>query len=168
MPLDTRRQASKDQDSGRTSPNEVQHQIPRGYTADELGFLTKVKPQRPEPRRGTGPSRSRRPMVTGIKKQGLLKPTVNNLRIFATRFHPDESEADLKIYVKNLIGDECDVEKIRRRTDRHSSFIITVSKRHEQIVLDPNSWEEGVQVRYFYGQLATSKLHAASSSPGKL
>ena len=95
-------------------------------------------------------------MVVGVKSPGKLKPTVNDLRIFASRFDPDESDADLKAYVSELIGTDCMVEKIKARTKRHSSFVITASKRHEHILLDPNSWEEGVLVRRFYGQLRNS------------
>ena len=156
-PLDKQRQALRSKDSERTFSSVVQHHAPRGYTTDADGFMTKVKQPRQESGHGTGRPRSKRPMVTGVKKQGALKPTVNTIRIFATRFHPDEAEVDLQAYVSNLIDDECSVEKIQVRTNLHSSFIITANRRYEQLLLDPNSWEEGVQVRYFYGRLATLK-----------
>ena len=95
-------------------------------------------------------------MVTGVRTQGKLKPPINEVRIFATRFNPEESEADLKTYVSDLIGDDCSVKKIQLRTNRHSSFVVTTKKHYEHILLDPNSWEEGIQVRYFYGQPGNS------------
>ena len=97
-------------------------------------------------------------MVTEVRTQGKLKPSINSIRIFATRFSPDESEEDVKAYVSELIGSECDVEKIPARTTRHSSFIVTASRRYEQVLLDPNSWENGIQVRYFYGKLKNSNV----------
>ena len=92
-------------------------------------------------------------MVTGNRTREKLRPTVNDVRILATKFCPEETASDVKNYVIDLIGDGCSVEKIHARTTRHSSFIVTASRRHEAILLDPSSWEEGVQVRHFYGRL---------------
>ena len=163
-PRDVQRPTPKAHDSTRTVADVVQQQVPRGYTADADGFMTKVKHSRQQQsgRTPAGQRRSQRPMVTGVRKRGILKPTVNTIRIFATRLHPDESEADLKAYVTDLIGDDCKIERIQVRTDRHSSFIVTASRCYEQILLDPKSWEEGVQVRYFYGRLGTSNQHGST------
>ena len=54
--------------------------------------------------------RPQRPMVTGTKFQGELRPAVNDVRIFATRLDPEETESDLKKYVQDLIGDNCMIE----------------------------------------------------------
>ena len=96
-------------------------------------------------------------MVAGVKSQSKLKPTVNDVRIFATRFNPEETEADIQSYVYEQTGADCSVEKIISRTTRHSSFLITTSRRYEQALLDPNTWEEGVLVRHFYGRLKTTE-----------
>ena len=97
-----------------------------------------------------------RPMVTGSKLREKLRPAVSNVRIFATKFHPEETEMEVKAFVEEVIGDDCRVEQISARTSMHSSFIITASKRHEEILLDPSSWKEGVQVRHFYGRLKSN------------
>ena len=96
-------------------------------------------------------------MVTGVRSQSKLMPTVNDTRIFATKFNPNETESSIHRYVQEQIGVECSVEKIIARTKRHSSFLITASKVSEQALLDLNVWEEGVQVRQFYGRLRTTQ-----------
>ena len=153
--------------SAKTFADKVKERVPRGHTMDAEGFVSKD----PRPQHASGPSqrqrRAERPMVTGVRAQGKLKPTVNIIRLFATRFSPDETENDLKAYVNDLIGSECNVDKIVARTTRHSSFIITASRRYEKILLNPNSWEEGVQVRYFYGRLNKSNVVNATENANK-
>ena len=121
---------------------------PRGYTVDGEGFMSRAK-------KDSRPKRQR-PMVIGTKSPTKLKPIVNDVRIFATRFSPDESETDIRKYIFDITGIECTVERILARTSRHASFLITASRRHEQVLLDPNTWEEGIQVRHFYGRLRNS------------
>ena len=142
-------------------PNEVEHTavvpdntkntVPRGYSIGPDGFMTRKTQAsiRNRPRRSQA-------LVTGVKAQGKLKPTVNEARIFATKFHPNETSSDVKNYIEEQIGAACSVEQIVTRTKRYSSFLITASRRYEQALLDPNTWEEGVQVRRFYGKLRTS------------
>ena len=100
--------------------------------------------------------RPKRPIVTGVKTQEKLKPTVNEACIFATKFHPTETSSNIKTYIEEQIGINCSVEQILTRTKRYSSFLITASKRYEQALLDPNAWEKGVQVRRFHGKLRDS------------
>ena len=129
----------------RTAADVLKAHIPRGHSVDQDGFMSK------DIRRNK--RQNHRPMVTGTKTQVKLRPAVNDVRIFATKLSPEETEADIRNYVEEIIGDRCNIEKIRTRTTRYASFIITASKRHETLLLDPNSWEEGVQVRHFYGRL---------------
>ena len=131
----------------------VKAHVPRGFTLEADGFLKRNEAA--SHRRNSLQQRPQRPqrMVAGVRSQARLKPTVNDVRIFATRLNPEESEADIQSYVCDQTGAECSVEKIVTRTKRHSSFIITASRRYEQALLDPNTWEEGVLVRHFYGKL---------------
>ena len=92
-------------------------------------------------------------MITGVKTPTKLKPVANEARIFATRFSPDENVEDIKSYLLETSGIECSVVRIKARTTRHASFLIIASRKHERALLDPNTWEEGVQVRHFYGTL---------------
>ena len=151
-----------DSDSCLTMADIVRLKAPKGHTIDSDGFISKDKAILAEKSKKAKHQRqNQRPVVVGVKSPGKLKPAVNEVRIFATKFDPDETEADLKAYVSDLIGQDCvvEVEKIIVRTKRHSSFVITASKRYEQILLDPNSWEEGVLVRRFYGQLRSKIEH---------
>ena len=126
---------------------------PRGYAADQEGFMTRIPRAARQESSQVGHRRKReRPYVTGVKEQGKLKPTVNDVRIFATKLSPDESEEDVKAYLEEFIDSRFSVKQIKTRTTRYASFLITTSRRHEEVLLDPNTWELGVQVRYFYGQ----------------
>ena len=100
---------------------------------------------------------------TGVRTGGKLKPTINDVRIFATKFNPGETEADIKAYITDILDLDCKVERIKSRTTRYSCFILTASKKYEQVLLDPNSWEEGVEVRHFYGRLRTSAEQGSAS-----
>ena len=131
-------EASEQQDSTRSMADIVKGQIPKGFTMDPEGFMSREKRLHKEAPGRTKPRpRNHRPMVTGVRTQDKLKPTVSEVRIFATRFNPDESEMDVKAYLYDLIGSECSVEKIKVRTTRHASFLITASRRFEQVLLDP-------------------------------
>ena len=102
-------------------------------------------------------------VVTGVRAGGKLKPTINEVRIFPTKFNPGETEADIKAYITDILDLDCKVERIKSRTKRHSSFILTACKKYEQVLLDPNSWKEGVEVRHFYGRLRTSAEQSSAS-----
>ena len=78
---------------------------------------------------------------------------VKKARIFISRLDPDETVDNMKEYVKGLTGEDCDVEKLNARFPTYSSFVITCSKRHENTLLDPDEWEEGLLVRPFYGKI---------------
>ena len=129
---------------------------PIGYVMDQDGYMTRApRAARQEPpEQDTGQHRrKRRPCVTGVKEPMKLKPTVNDIRIFATKFSPEETEEEVKAYLDEMIDSGCSVERIQARTTRYASFLITASRRHEEVLLDPNTWEMGVEVRHFYGQL---------------
>ena len=145
-------------DSRRNLAEVVKQQIPRGYAMEADGFMRKENRRQQESRSNKSniQRRSQHPMVTGVRAQGQLRPSVSEVRIFATRFDPNETEGDIKEYVTELIGDACEVIKIPIRSNRHASFIVYAKKRHEQLLLDPNSWEDGVQVRHFFGRFKTS------------
>ena len=130
----------------------AQNPVPRGYIADGDGFMARIK-------RPAQKQRLQRHMVTGVKTQMKLKPTVNDTRIFGTKFNAEETADNIKAYLLEQIGAECSVERIVSRTRRHSSFLITANKKYEQVLLNPNTWEEGVQVRHFYGRLRSSEGH---------
>ena len=138
--------------SPRTLADIVKRHVPSGHSIDSDGFIYKDKRQ-------TKQQQHHRAIVTGTKSPVKLRPAVNDVRIFATKLSPEETENDIRTYVEEMIGDQCTVEKIRSRTTRHSSFIVTVARRYEAKLLDPSSWEEGVQVRHFYGRLGGSAKH---------
>ena len=65
-------------------------------------------------------------------------PIVKKTRIFVSRLDPEETVDSMKEYVKGLIGEDCDVEKLNSRFPCYSSFVITCSKCHENTLLDPD------------------------------
>ena len=102
-------------------------------------------------------TRSQRPMVMGVRKPTRFKPAISEIRIFATKFDPDEPASDIHSYLSDEMGIDCTVERITSRTQRYASFLITTKKKFEQVILDPNTWEEGIYVRHFYGRLRTTE-----------
>ena len=131
--------------------------VPRGFALNTDGYLRRESFQRRK-------RQPQRPMVTGVKTRSLLKPAINDVRILATKFNPDESETDIEAYILAQTGVKSTVQKIKTITDRHSSFLVTASRKHEEVLLDPNTWEEGVQVRHFYGRLKSEALPASNQS----
>ena len=65
----------------------------------------------------------------------------------------------MKEYVKGLIGEDCEVEKLNSKFPSYSSFVISCSKNHENKLLDPDEWEEGLLVRPFYGKIVKNTVH---------
>ena len=145
--------ATEDPERSMTFADVVRNPVPKGYTLEADGFMTR---RTHTPQRNGGKVRSQRPLVIGVKSRNKLKPTVNDVRIFASKFNPEENAADIEAYILEQLGAECSVERIASRTTRHSSFLITASKKYEKALLDPNTWEEGVQVRHFYGRLKST------------
>ena len=64
---------------------------------DSQGFLTKEKRARQEADRTK--RHHQRTMVTGSKSREKVIPAIINVRIFATKFHPEETESEIKAYV---------------------------------------------------------------------
>ena len=137
-----------------TNHEPLETHVPRGCTLNADGFMSRDR--KASYLRNSQQERPQRQMVTGVKARARLKPAINDVRIFATRFDPEEQESDIKAYVLEQLGAECTVERINARTKRYASFIITARKKYEQALLDPNIWEEGVEVRHFYGYLRTT------------
>ena len=50
-----------------------------------------------------------------------------------------EINEEAQSYIKHQTGIDCIVEKIITRTRIHSSFMITVSRKFEDVLLDPNT-----------------------------
>ena len=47
----------------------------------------------------------------------------------------------LKEYVRELLGVDCDAERVKAKFPSCSSFVLTVSKSHEDALLDPDEWD---------------------------
>ena len=62
--------------------------------------------------------------------------------------------------MRELLGVNCDVERVKVKFPLYSSFVITVSKSHEAALLDPDAWEEGLIMRPFYGQVVPAADNA--------
>ena len=103
--------AHESHDSSRTWTNVVKqhasrHHDAKGFTKD-FGVSVSKTTGSQEEGRTKSQRRGQTTMVTGIRSQRKLKPTINEIRIFATKFDPEESESDLKDYISELINDQC-------------------------------------------------------------
>ena len=85
--------------------------VPRGFALNTDGYLRRESFQRRK-------RQPQRPMVTGVKARSLLKPAINDVRIFATKFNPDESETDIEAYILAQTGVKSTVQKIKTITNR--------------------------------------------------
>ena len=101
-------------------------------------------------------SRRRRPrrcIITGSKSGTSLRSVAQKVQIFVSRLEPDLLPSTLKDYVKEIIDDDCEVEKRSTRYPSYSSFVVTCDFRHKESLLNPEEWEDGVIIRRFYGML---------------
>ena len=68
--------------------------------------------------------RPRRSVMTGSKSGTSLRSVAQKVKIFVSRIEPDLLPSPLKDYVKNIIDDDCDVEKRNTRYPSYSSFVV--------------------------------------------
>ena len=117
----------------------------RGYRMDDDGFLHRI------PRR----SRAQQSLVTGRKSGTALRaaPVVKRIKIFVSRLDPSETTDSMREYVRGLTGTECVIERLKSKFPTYSSFVITCDKQFENILLNPDEWEEGLLVRPFFGKI---------------
>ena len=125
-------------------PNNVggQEKTLSKYWKDSEGFLHKNK-------------RPTRPLTVG-KKSGTRLKAVNverKSRIFVSRLDPQLTGDDLREFVRDLTGTVCEITKLKTRFPTYASFVITCSKEHETLLMDPDEWEEGIIIRPFYGKV---------------
>ena len=71
---------------------------------------------------------------------------VRNLRIFVSRLEAGLTADILKDYICELIGDECTVANLANKYPNYSSFLVICNERHEEAIMNPDGWEEGVFV----------------------
>ena len=62
--------------------------------------------------------------MTGSKSGTSLRSVAQKVKIFVSRIEPDLLPSPLKDYVKNIIDDDCDVEKRNTRYPSYSSFVV--------------------------------------------
>ena len=74
-------------------------------------------------------------------------------RIFLSRLNLQCTVDQIKEHVHEIIGTDSVVERIQNKSSLYASFLITVDKDHEDKILDPDEWQEGLIVRPFRGAL---------------
>ena len=92
-------------------------------------------------------------VITGSKAGTRLASVAQTrkVQIFVSRLEPDLLPTTLKDYVREIIDDECAVEKLNTRFPSYSSFVVTCDFGHLESVLNPEEWEDGVIIRRFFG-----------------
>ena len=99
--------------------------------------------------------RKRKPVVTG-KKQGTSLKAINRVkytRIFVSRLLPDIEVDSVRTYVAGFLNDDCKVYKLKPKFPSYSSFVVSCDVKHENMLMCPDNWEEGILVRRFVGNL---------------
>lgn len=136
----TTRRAATDGDPNRQPPGD--HSVREA--SDEEGFVRVSNRRRP---------RNRRPIITGSRTGTSLRSVAQarKVRVFVTRLEADLLPSVLESYVREIISDECTVEKLETRFPSYSSFLVTCDYRHMNTILNPEEWQEGVLIKRFYG-----------------
>ena len=122
----------------------------------EQGFLTRI------PRR----TLQRRNAVKGARKGSQLRVALSAAKSFlwVYNLHTECTAAEVEAYVKELIeDDDVTVEKSKLKRTESSAFIVTCKRRHQDTLLQPDSWEENVRVRIYRQPRVSS---AANQRPG--
>ena len=127
------------------------------YIQDSEGFLHRASKNN---RHATGNlnqnvKNKRNPTIRGTKKGTALRVIPPRRKIFVTNLHADTSAEDVTTYVKTVIeenDEDLSVERIQSRNpaSKIASFVINCHKRHYDLLLLADSWEEDTRVRPFY------------------
>ena len=115
---------------------------------DEEGFTTVNRNRRMRQRREN--------TVTGTKSGNVLGaiPKVKKCSIFISRLSPEASVSKVKDFVHQIVdNNSCVVEKLKTRFSTYSSFYVSCDDQFREKLLDPNTWEAGILVKPFYGQV---------------
>ena len=99
--------------------------------------------------------RRRRTTITGTRTRNLLNvvQVTRKYRIFVSRLSPDTSTDHLKNYVKNSFDKNVEVTQLQTRYPTYASFVISCNYVDKDMLLSPESWEEGVLIRSYRGKL---------------
>ena len=97
-------------------------------------------------------------IITGSKSGTTLRSVaqVRKIKVFISRLEADISPETLKPYVREILNDDCTVEKLNTRFPTYSSFLVTCDARHTRTILNCEEWEEGVLIRRFVGNLISA------------
>ena len=122
---------------------------------------TNRPPPQTAPRR-----RTPRPITTGTKNDNALRVVeqIRKVRAFVSRCHPDESETEINNYVKGIIDDDCIVQKLRAKFSTYSSFVITCDFKHEDKILNPEEWPNGIIIRKFKGPIQQGNAFTSNTT----
>ena len=118
--------------------------------SDEDGFITQVSRNQ---RR-----RNQKAAFTGRKTGTSLRsvPQVKKINLFVTRLEPNLSEDVLMSFAKDLINDDCSVEKLETRFPSYSSFKVTCDAKYKTAIMNPDEWPEGILIREYVGRRANA------------
>ena len=116
---------------------------PRTYASIATASLPPQQPRRSE---GPTPSnqrlqmgRRKPPPKTGRKEGNRLVvvPQIRKTRVFVSRLGPECTVEAIKSYATDLIGCECEVEKLETKFPTYSSFVISCNAQFRDKLLKP-------------------------------
>ena len=125
--------------------------ISKRFVRDSDGFIRKEKKSRS--------------LATGRKNGTRVRvaPVVKQTRVFVSRLDPDFPEEELREFVRELTGSNCQISKLKSKFPTYSSFVITCDKQHENTLLDPDEWEQGIIIRPFFGKVFSDNSSAVDN-----
>ena len=155
-----------------TTPKCIEDDVPRSTYSQTLvntivqeGFTTVCSPKKqqnirkkqqstaaaPNPiasnTRSKKPSRIGNASNTGIK---AVKRPIRSANVYATRFDPEMTTADLEEYLMNRLNIATKCTKLNsRRPDIYSSFYIRAVCENPQVFMNPDIWPEDIYYRWY-------------------
>ena len=114
------------------------------FVKDSDGFI----------RRNKKPSHPARPLTLGRKMGTRIKvaESTRKAKIFVSRLDPECHVEELREFIRELTGSDCEIDQLKTKYPSYSSFVITCDKQHEKTLLDPDEWETGIIIRPFWGE----------------
>ena len=132
------------------------------WVTDDEGYRQRVRLQSPErtaspaptPRPTARPAVRPPPVIGTGQRHGLrvVAPPPPRFDLYVSRLHPDTTVEEIMRVIRNITDeDPINVNKLGNRfpNPKFSSFRVSCAAKHEQALLNCESWDEGTVVRKF-------------------
>ena len=131
-----------------------------GWEEDEEGFRQQRSrrrwKERPQP-------------IIGRSQRQKLRVVPVYRDIFVSRLHPETSVEEIVELVTEVCGGTApaDVQKLSSRYSRYSSFRVTCTAQHKELLMTEDAWEDGALVRPYFAKRNINRTDSAENQTDK-